>query len=269
MDEYLESNRKLWNDWTGLHVQSDFYDIDGFKAGAQKLDSVELELGPVAGKSLLHLQCHFGLGTLSWARLGARVTGVDFSERATELARRLGRETGIDAEFICANIYELPSVLSGQYDRVFTSHGVLSWLPDLARWGQIVAQFLKPGGLFYIVEGHPFAQVFDDEATNDLHVRFPYFQGAEPLRFDVRGSYASLDSSYRGVEYSWNHPIGEILAALLGAGLRLSSFQEYPFLAWRMFPFMEPDAAGWWRLPDRFPQIPLMFSVKAMKPDGT
>ncbi len=265
MNEYLESNRKLWNDWTAIHEHSKLYDVEGFKSGQLRLDSIERELGSVSGKTLLHLQCHFGLSTLSWARLGARVTGVDFSDRAIALARRLSVETGIPAEFICANIYDLPSILSGQFDVVFTSHGVIAWLPDLQKWAELIAAFLKPGGTFYIVEGHPFIYVFDDQAADEPRLRYPY-SDSRVMRFDVKGSYADPESDYRGVEYSWAHGVGEILNSLVGAGLVIRSFREYPFMSWKMLQFMEQDAEGWWRLPDRFPQIPLMFSLRATKP---
>ncbi|HEX9077715.1 MAG TPA: class I SAM-dependent methyltransferase [Anaerolineae bacterium] len=265
MDEYLKSNRQLWDDWTGIHERSKFYDVEGFKAGQVRLDSIERELGDVGGKSLLHLQCHFGLATLSWARLGAQVTGADFSERAIALARRLSGETGIPAQFVCSNLYDLPASLPGEFDFVFTSHGVLGWLPDLDKWGQVIAHFLKPGGLFYIVEAHPLPFIFDDAPdSKDLHIAYSYFESG-PMKFDVKGSYADLTFPYRGTEYSWNHSLSEIFGALLSSGLHLESFREYPYMSWQMFPFMEQDAEGWWRLPDRFPPLPLMFSLKARK----
>ncbi len=266
MDEYLEANRRLWDDWTGLHETSRFYDVAGFLAGQLRLDSVERELGDVAGKSLLHLQCHFGLSTLSWARLGAKATGADFSERAIALARKLRDETGLPADFVCSDIHDLPNVLSGTYDIVFASHGVLPWLPDLTRWAVVIAHFLKPGGVFYLVEGHPFSAVFEDVDVTDLKVAYPYFRHGPPARFEHSGSYAAPESGYRAVGYEWHHSVADILNALIAAGLRLDSFREYPFLAWRMFPFMEQDAEGWWRLPERFIQIPLMFSLRATKP---
>src|SRR3954464_11903705 len=154
-DEYIQSNRKLWNDWTGIHAQSEFYDVESFKEGKFRLHPIEKEeLGDVRGKTLLHLQCHFGLDTLSWANLGAIVTGADFSDKAIDLARELSRETGLPATFICSNIYDLPAALEGQFDIVFTSHGVLGWLPDMPNWGKVVAHFLKPGGTFYVAEVH-------------------------------------------------------------------------------------------------------------------
>lgn len=263
----IAANRKLWDAWTELHERSKFYDVPGFLAGQSRLDSVELELGDVKGRTLLHLQCHFGLSTLSWARLGAHVTGVDFSERSIALARRLSEQAGLAAEFICSDIYDLPAVRSGEFDIVFTSHGVLCWLPDLPRWAQVVAHFLRPGGTFYLVESHPFAYVFDDsKGVTDLRVHYPYFHSAEPEESKIQGSYAEPEAQVEGVEYFWTHGVSDILNSLCAAGLAIQSFREYPMTAWQMFPFMEQDGAGWWRLPDRFPQIPLLFSLRAIKP---
>ncbi len=199
-------------------------------------------------------------------RGGARVTGADFSDKAIALARRLSRETGLPANFVCANLYDLPQALAGEFDIVFTSHGVLSWLPDLHKWAQVIARFLKRGGTFYIVEAHPLAYIFDDaDSATDLRVRYPYFHSTQPGSSEVKGSYADPDADYRSIEYYWTHSVGDILNALIAAGLRIDSFHEYPKLAWKMYPFMEMDAEGWWHLPARFPELPLMFSLKATK----
>lgn len=266
MHEFLKSNRDLWNAWTRVHVKSKFYDVDAFKRGENRLDNVVREgVGDVHGKSLLHLQCHFGLDTLSWARLGARVTGADFSEEAIAQARMLANETGIDAHFVCANIYDLPNVLNGQFDIVFTSHGVLSWLPDLPAWGRIIAHFLKPGGLFYICEGHPTAYIFDDEDPDDLRVRYPYFHSSEPGKYESHGSYADKNADVHGIEYYWTFSMSDVINALVQAGLQITELREYDFVSWQMFPFMTQSADGWWRLPEKFPRLPLMFSLKAQR----
>src|SRR5512147_3253183 len=142
MEDYLNSNQQLWNEWTGLHEQSPFYNVVGFKAGASTLRPIERqELTDVAGKTLLHLQCHFGLDTLSWARAGALATGVDLSDESIALARALSSELGIPATFVCSDILELPQALAGQFDIVFTSYGVLNWLHDLKSWAAVVAHF--------------------------------------------------------------------------------------------------------------------------------
>lgn len=272
MDEYLRSNQKLWNDWTDIHEKSAFYDVESFKAGKFRLDSIEKEeLGDVRGKSLLHLQCHFGIDTLSWANLGAIVTGVDFSDKAIALARSLSEEMKIPATFVHSNVYDLPQNLSGQFDIVFTSYGVLGWLPDIEAWAKVVAHFLKPGGTFLVVDIHPIVWAFDEDNESELKLRYSYFPTPEPIKLDVKGSYADPDHEYRGVEYGWNHSLSEYINSLIEAGLRIVSLNEYPYLVWKAFPFMERGEDGWWRLTGQKGEIPLMFSIKATKreaPEG-
>jgi 2-polyprenyl-3-methyl-5-hydroxy-6-metoxy-1,4-benzoquinol methylase len=271
MDPYRQCNRDRWNEITAIHAGSKFYDVDAFKQGQCSLKSVEVdELGDVAGKSLLHLQCHFGLDTLSWARRGAQVTGVDFAERAIAQARELARELNITARFLCADVLDLGRHLQGQFDIVFTSYGVLTWLPDLRPWAETVAHFLKPGGTLYLVEMHPFACLFDENKEQaNLVVAYPYFHEAEPIREDVQGTYADRGARVEHtVSYSWQHGLGEILTALLGVGLRLQFVHEFPFLMFPMFPSMTQGEDGWWRLPEGRPLLPLLFSVKAVKDGG-
>lgn len=268
--DLIRANRDLWDGWTELHVTSEFYDVDGFKAGRDTLDAVELEgVGDIRGKSLLHLQCHFGLDTLSWARRGALVTGVDFSEKAVAHARRLARELGIEARFVQADVTDTAAVLSAlggdRFDVVFTSHGTISWLPDLRPWACTIAGALKPGGMFFIADAHPFTWVFDDELTQpELRFRYDYFD-RRPLRWDEKGSYAVPDADFAGVSYSWQHTFEDIVKALTGANLRVTSLREYPYLAWRWFPWMVETEDGGFRLPESMPQIPLMFSLTAEK----
>jgi len=269
MDTYLTANQALWNLWTPYHVASKFYNVEGFKAGNYRLDPVALAaLGDVSGKSLLHLQCHFGLDTLSWARRGATVTGADFSAEAIEAARALASETGLAATFVCSNLYDLPQHLEGQFDIVFTSQGVLGWLPDLAGWARVIAHFLKPGGLFAIVEAHPVVFMFDEQRTDaELRLRYPYFPQPTPLQEEETGSYAVPDAPVQGVAYSWFHSLAEIFGALLHAGLRIVAFEEYPYMAWAFFPWMERRDDGYWQLPPGTGELPLMFSLRATQPE--
>jgi SAM-dependent methyltransferase len=269
--ELIRANRELWDGWAELHVASDFYNVEGFKAGRDTLDAVELEgVGDVRGKSLLHLQCHFGLDTMSWARRGARAAGVDFSENAVAHARRLARELGIEARFMLADVTDTAAVLAQlggeQFDVVFTSHGTISWLPDLRPWARTVASALKPTGRFFISDCHPFTWVFDDERSDPgLEFRYEYFS-REALRFEEKGSYAAPDADFRAVSYSWQHPFAEIVSSLAEAGLVIVSLREYPYLYWQWLPWMVKDAAGAYRMPDGVPEIPLMFSLVATKP---
>ena len=276
MDDALRANRDLWDAWTGIHTASEFYDVPSFRDGRQpiRLAGYEREeIGPVAGKSLLHLQCHFGLDTLSWARLGANVTGADFSERAVESARALAAEIGVPATFVLSNLYDLPDALEGEFDIVYTSRGVLGWLPDVAGWARVAARFVKPGGTFYVTEIHPAAQVFENDgvAPGELRLAYPYWSHAEPLTFDVHGSYADpgavTDPAL--VEHGWDHSLGEIVTALVDAGLRIEFLHEFDFCEWKLDFLVEGDD-GRWRLPDGTKgQLPLFFSIRASKPaDG-
>lgn len=200
MNKYLLANQRRWDQLTLEHEASAFYDLAGFKAGKDRLRSIELsELGDVQGKSLLHLQCHFGLDTLAWARRGATVTGVDFSQNAITLAQSLSEELNIPAQFYCTDIYALPSVLSGEFDIVFTSYGVLHGLPDLKQWGQIITHYLKPGGIFYIVEDHPFFRVFRAKPDGEFKAERSYFFSEEPQRVEATGSYATDNKGTGGV----------------------------------------------------------------------
>lgn len=266
MSEHLEINRAWWDEKVSFHAKSGFYDVETFKAGKLTLMDLEREeLGDVVGKSLLHLQCHFGLDTLSWARLGAQVTGVDFSAAGIAMADSLSREVGVEANFVCSDIYDLPRALSGRFDIVFTSYGVLCWLPDLRRWAEVIAHFLEPYGTFYIAEIHPFASVFyDGEDAEDLEVHYPYFHDAQPMRFENQGSYASGGSTGTcHVTYEWAHSLGDVVNALISAGLHIEFLHEFPYACYRMFPFLKQDRDGWWRLKEKRGSIPMTFSLKA------
>ena len=269
MDDRIESNKQLWEALTGAHIPSDFYDVEGFKAGRNCLHPIELsEVGEVAGKSILHLQCHFGMDTLSWARLGAQVMGVDFSEDAVDYARRLSRETSIPAEFICSDIYALSDVLDRRFDIVYTSYGVLAWLPDLVRWAGIIAHYLKPGGFFYIVEIHPVIQIFYNEDQwgdqGGLKVRSSYFpEGTE--QYDGGTDYAS-SFTHDLTSYEWQHTVGEVVSALAGAGLRIEFLHEFPGCCYRALPELAKGQDGMWHLEGD--PVPLTFSLKATKPQA-
>jgi SAM-dependent methyltransferase len=268
MNEYLQANQNRWDQLTLEHQGSQFYDLAGFRAGKDRLRSIELsELADVKGRSLLHLQCHFGLDTLAWARRGAIVTGVDFSPNAITQARALSEELDIPAHFYCSDIYDLPDTLSGVFDIVFTSYGVLHWLPDLHRWGEIIARYLKPGGTFYIVEDHPFFRVFRANAGDEIRAERSYFFSDEPQRIEETGSYATGGEGEAGVIYIWDHSLGEIINSLVEAGLTIEFLHEFPFAARAKFPFMELGDDGWWRLPPPLHgTIPFLFSLRARKP---
>ena len=273
-DEAIAANQRLWDIWTRIHAEGDFYDLAAFREGGIRIRPYELELiGEVAGRSLLHLQCHFGIDTLSFARLGAHVTGADLSPAAVEAASSLAVDLGFpDARFVQSNLYDLPKNLDGEFDIVYTSRGVLGWLPDIRAWAQIVAHFLAPGGTFFITEIHPVVQAFENEgvAPGELRLAYPYWEHPEPLTFAVTGSYAdpTADVGDGVVEHGWDHGLGEIVTALIEAGLRIEALVEHPFLAWKAdFLVEDPPGSDDWRLPPGSKgDLPLMFSLKATKP---
>jgi SAM-dependent methyltransferase len=268
-DEWLALNRAMWDERVPIHVASAFYDVDGFLAGNSTLRAFELEeMGDVAGLSLVHTQCHFGLDTLSWAREGAIVTGIDFSEAAIDQARALAAECGIDARFLLSDVYSLPEKLDEQFDIVFTSYGALNWLPDIPRWAQVAAHFVRPGGSFYVVEFHPFVGIFDDRpGVDDLRVIYPYFPLDEPLSFDDDGTYADLTAHLENRRtYEWPHPVSEVVSALIDAGLRMEFLHEFPFTSYPQLPIMEPAEDGRYRLSKHDGSVPLLYSIKAAKP---
>jgi len=269
--EAMAANRALWDEWTAIHLASDFYHVDEFRRGGSRLNDFELEaIGDVRGLDVLHVQCHFGLDTLSFARLGAaHVTGADFSEKAVEAARALAAEVGLEASFVVSNVYDLPANLEGQFDLVYTSSGVLGWLPDVRGWAKVIAHFVKPGGRFFIAEIHPVANAFENEGVQpgELRLGYPYWEHAEPLAFQTTGSYADPTVPVAAtVEYGWDHGLGEIVTALTDAGLRIDALREYPFCLWRL-DYLEERTDGRWYLPgEQDGRLPLFFSIVASKP---
>jgi SAM-dependent methyltransferase len=237
----------------------------GGKAGRISLKSIEREeLGDVRGKSLLHLQCHFGLDTLSWARLGARVTGIDFSDKAIARATELAAELKLDARFICSAIEDAPRALDEQFDIVFTSYGALCWLPEIAEWARIAARFVKPGGIFYVAEFHPLTQCFDADNPTELRSRISYFHTAMQ-EFPPEPDYSDRATMHKHGCHEWMYTTGGVVTALIDAGLRIDFLHEFPFCIFKFFQFMQQDTDGKWRIPGD--PIPLIFSIRARKPE--
>ena len=277
--EARAANLRLWNHWTKVHEKSAYYDVDGFRAGKSSLWPLELaELGPLVheGTTLLHLQCHFGLDTLSLARMGAEVVGVDLSDEAIELARRLAGDTGLSgrAEFICSDVYDAGAHLGGRlFDIVFVSWGALEWLPDLDRWAAVVAGHLRPGGVFYLAELHPFAYGLEEVAgERDVRVAYPILPAPDrPAVEPVEGSYADRDADTTGlVSYGWAHSFAEITGALTGAGLRLDHLHEFACSPAPFWDWMVQDDDRWWWLPDgkggHRRDLPFSYSLRASRP---
>ena len=265
MSDYYETNKKRWNELVEIHADSEEYDIEGFIAGKNSLKPVEMKiLGDVTGKSLLHLQCHFGEDTISWSRLGAKATGVDFSDTAIELAKELAKRAGTDTEFVCSNVYDLRKNLEGEFDIVYTSIGVLCWLQDMGEWARIIEHFLKPGGVFLLYESHPFMWVLDDEAE-ELKFKYSYWHSTEPLSWDQDGSYANQEAKVENKKsFEWQHTVSDVVNSLIRAGLVIEEIGEYKDLWWQYVPNAVKQEDGSYRIPDD--PLPQMWSVKARKP---
>ncbi len=267
MTDYLSSNKALWDKYTEIHSSTDCYRLKEFLAGENKLNALEREeLGSVEGKSLLHLQCHFGMDTLSWARLGASVTGMDFSDKAIDLAKSLAKELDLPARFICSDLYDLPNHLHERFDIVFTSYGILTWLPDIPRWAQIAASYVKPGGTFYLVEFHPFAQIFD-ESKHGLVIKYPYFDRSMQVS-TCDASYADFETKFEPIPVcEWSHPLGEVASSLINAGLRLEFIHEFDYSVYQQLADLQETTDHRYVFPQAVAPIPLMYSIRAIKPE--
>ncbi len=261
--DYFEQNKKLWNDRVAVHMKSDLYDMERFLAGKSSLTELDKNVfGDVTGKTLLHLQCHFGQDTLSWAREGAIVTGVDFSEKAIEAAQKISADLGIDARFILSNVYDLPQVLDEKFDFVFTTFGAIPWLPDMEKWAGIVGQYLKPGGLLFLAEFHPTFYLFN---FDNGKIEYSYFTQNDPYMEEVEGSYADTEKKTKGREYFWNHAMSEVLNPLLANGLELLALGEYDFSPFNCFPNMVERAPGRYVWDNFGVRIPHVYSLKMRK----
>lgn len=271
MDERRAANRANWDDRVPIHWGPDGYDAAGFAADPDAISGVvafdRLTVGDVAGKRLLHLQCHFGKDTLSWARLGAEVTGVDFSERAIDAARRLAAAAGLDARFLVSELYEAPQVIDEEFDIVYTGVGAINWLPDIAGWARVVAGFLAPGGTLSMREGHPVLWSLDWRDDGMLVLRHPYFETDRPVSWDDDSTYSGSGTVAHTRTYEWNHGIGEVFGALTDAGLRVTGLREHRECEWQGLPTMVRGDDSLWRLPESQRDLaPLMWSIVAVKP---
>lgn len=261
-DHYFKENKNLWNQRTAVHKDSAFYDLAGFKAGADVLTPIELnEIGDVKGRSLLHLQCHFGMDTMSFSRMGAKCVGIDLSDDAIKLAGEINDELKLDAKFICCNVYDTSHYVKEQFDIVFTSYGVVGWLPDLDKWAAVITEKLKPGGIFYMAEFHPVVWMFDDEFT---HIKY-YYDNREVIVTENEGTYTDRNADIKGKEYSWNHSISEVLNALIDAGLKIEMFNEHMYSPYPCFGNMVETETGKWHIKGMEGKIPMVYSLIARK----
>ena len=261
-NHYFKTNAETWDKKVGYHVTSDFYAVDAFKEGASSLNPRELNaLGDVSGKSLLHLQCHFGQDTLSWSRMGAVCTGVDISEVAIHKAQALNDELNLDAHFICGNVLDTAQLTTQKFDIVFTSYGVIGWLPDLKPWARMIAECLKSGGVFYIVEFHPIVWMWDYQ-KQPAELKYPY-SGEQVIYEEYTGTYAEKEAAMMSKEYTWNHGLGTVVSALAEAGLRVEFLHEHYDTPYDVLPNLIKTNSGY-TLPEN--SYPLVFELKATKP---
>jgi len=261
--EYFKANQALWDAKTRVHVKSAFYDLAGFMAGKNTLQKIELEQLPeLKGLKVLHSQCHFGQDTLSMQRMGAQCTGIDLSPLAIDTARDLNTQLGLDASFHTCNVYELDKTLQDTYDLVFTSYGVIGWLPDLKRWAAQLVSRLKPGGQLHITEFHPMMYMYDWDTKK---VSYRYFNNGEPYVEEEEGTYADKEAKIGLKEYFWQHSLGDLLSALLHNGLEITTFKEYDYSPYNFFTKEEPRAESEYIFQDNGINIPLVFSLNATK----
>lgn len=270
VDKFRQVNLDNWNERTGIHASSKFYDLAGFIADPKRITRVvefDLpDLGDIKGKSLLHLQCHIGTDTLSLARLGADVTGVDFSPEAIAAARKLSVDSATPGRFEVAELYDTPEVISEQFEVVYTGVGALTWLPDIAAWGKVVSAMLKPGGTFFIRDFHPMLWTLDDDSTADkLIVTHPYFE-TEAIRFEGEYTYSDGEKLSNKVNFEWNHGLGEIVMALIDNGLQIELLREHRISEGRNISALVSDGDGRWKLPRGEDRLPMMYTIRAVKP---
>ncbi|WP_413513890.1 class I SAM-dependent methyltransferase [Myroides odoratus] len=257
---YIEINRNSWNNRTETHLKSDFYDVEGFLKGKSSLNEIELNLlGEVKGKNILHLQCHFGQDTISLSRLGAEVTGIDLSDEAIKSAIELAEKAGSSAQFVCCDIYDLPNHLQEKFDIVYTSYGVIGWLPDMNKWAQVVAAFLKPGGKFVFVEFHPVLWMFDD---NFEKIAYNYFN-TQAIVETESGTYANKEAKITQSYVCWNHGLSEVMTSLLQNGLTIKIFEEFDYSPYACFQHTVEFEPNKYRIQHLDNKIPMVYSIVA------
>ena len=262
--EWFDANRAWWDERAPLHVGGGFYEVEGFLAGTSALRDFELaEVGDVSGRTLCHLQCHFGLDTLSWAREGAIVSGLDFSSEAIDAATHLAARSGIDARFVCADVYDASTAFgSEQFDIVYTGLGAINWLPDIDRWALTMASLCVPGGALYLVEFHPTSNSLEDESA-EPHALIAHGMGHVWHDEILTGSYGAEGAETIHNE-TWERvwTLGEVLSAIARAGFRIEFLHEFDYTLYRQFPWLVENGRRFER-PPGIPSFPMMYSVLA------
>jgi SAM-dependent methyltransferase len=273
MDERRRTNQLSWDEVAPAHAASPEYGFERFASDPTHISDVVRfdlpRLGDLDGRTGVHLQCHIGTDTVSLARLGAVMTGLDFSSASLAQARRLADLAGAEVEFVEAELYDAPSVLpNGAFDLVYTGIGALCWLPDIAGWARVVATLLRPGGRLFMREGHPTMWTLDERRTDDLlAIEYPYFEAAGAVAFDEPGTYVTTDAEFEHtLTWSWNHGLGEIVTAVMDAGMRLTMLEEHLSIPWRpLGQGMDQGGDGEWRIADRPLRVPLTYTLQAVR----
>lgn len=269
LDQYRRANRDNWDARVPLHFDSEEYGISRFVDDPDHLSGVVTydreKMPDVAGKKVIHLQCHIGTDTISLARLGAEVTGIDLSPKSIEAARKLSADSGTPVRFVVSELYETPSVIGETFDMVYTGVGALCWLPDIRGWARVVATLLPPGGVLYMREGHPMMWSMEFDPPEGIRVKYPYFETVDPDEDEELETYAGVGEVSSPLNYVWNHGIGEIINALIEVGLRIDRVEEYRECEWQGLKQMILDEDGLWRLPEHSEMLPLMWSVLATR----
>lgn len=272
MTDYITLNKANWDERAPLHAASPGYETQAFVDNPQHLSAVlrfdRRLLGDISGLKGVHLQCHIGTDTLSLARLGAQMTGLDFSPASITQARLLAQRTGTDLQFVEADVYAAAQALPGEsFDLVYTSIGALNWLPSIERWADTVASLLKPGGRLFIREGHPLLFTLDEDRQDALLIKHAYFEQQTPQVWDDDSSYVATDAPLTAtLTHEWNHGMGEIISALLAHGLQITGLVEHDSIPWEALPGqMSCGEDGEWRLDHERWRLPLSYTLQASK----
>lgn len=260
--DYFDINKKAWNNKVDIHLESDFYNQEGFLKGNNSIPEIDLKLlGDVRGKSILHLQCHFGQDSLSLARMGAKVTGIDISDKAVETAKKINDQLNLDAQFICCNVYDTLENINEKFDIVYTSYGTIGWLPDLDKWAEIISKNLKPNGKFIFVEFHPVIWMFDDDFKE---IKYHYHNEKTIIETNT-GTYANKEANIQTDYVGWNHSLSEVFTSLIKNGLEIQHFNEYDYSLYNCFNETIEFEKGKFRIKHLENKIPMVFSITAIK----
>jgi SAM-dependent methyltransferase len=262
IDNYKNVNKQTWNNKVDIHVASNFYNVTAFLKGKNSVPEIDLELlGDIKDKTILHLQCHFGQDTLSLARLGAKCTGVDLSDKAIEKAKQLNDELNLDAKFICSDVYETPNHINEKFDIVYTSYGTIGWLPDLDKWAKVISHFLKPNGKLIFVEFHPVVWMFNDDFTKIKY----HYHNEKPIVEEYTGTYADKNADIKTAYIGWNHSLSEVFQSLMNNGLQIENFEEYDYSNYNCFNETIEFEPNRFRIKHLKNKIPMMYSLVGRK----